>query len=353
MASVVLDGVTVRRGGGAVLRDLDLTVADGSLTAIVGEAASGKTTVLRVIAGLDRPTAGRVLIGGVDVGAVATEDRNVAMAFQRPALYPTRTVRANIAFPLELRHDAIEQIRERVGAEARALHIERLLTARPDRLSEGERHAVQIARALIRQPAVLLLDEPFATIDDVWTDQLRRELRLLRGGFGTTTVMATNDPLDAMTADAIAVLEAGRITQAGTPIEVYAHPRSAAAATATGAADVLEIDVDADPSGNGWWLRHRGFELRSRRPVLADHVGRRLEMVTRPEWWQLDPNGPVRASVERVLWGGPVSSARCRIGGELVTVRLDEGATPRVDRVLGLRIADYVLLDPDTGRAIW
>lgn len=352
MASVVLDGVRVRKDGADVLRGVDLTVEDGALVALVGTTGSGKTTVLRTVAGLDRPVAGRVLIGGADVTGLPPDARDAALVFQRPAIYPNRTVRGNIAFPLEMRHQAVEEIRQRVGAEARALHIEALLAERPDRLSAGQQHAVQIARALVRQPAVLLLDEPFVTIDEVWSEQLRRELHLLRSGFGTTTLMAAAGAHDAMTADVVVVLEAGRVAQVGAPLDVYHSPRTAAAAFLTGDADVFEVTVERDAEGNGAWLRNPGFGVRTWRPAVADHVGRRLQLVVRPEWWQLDEQGAVRVTVDRVVFAGAGSSLACRAGDDRLTVALPDGATARAGETIALRLDRFALLDPRDGFAI-
>ena len=143
----------------------------------------------------------------------------MAFVFQQPVLFP-KTVQRNIAFPLEVDHQPADEIRKRVGAEARALHIEMLLRRRPRQLSAGEAQAVQIARALVKQPAVLLLDEPFARVDAHQTAQLRREVMLIQRGFGVTTVLAANEPADAMTmGDRIAVIEDGRLVQCDAPLD--------------------------------------------------------------------------------------------------------------------------------------
>lgn len=351
MASVELVGVRVRRGGDDILRGVDLRIDDGELVAVVGVTGSGKTTLLRVVAGLDRPSAGAVLVDGVDVTARPPDERDLAFVFQRPALYPHRSVRGNLSFPLELRHEERAQIRERVGAEARAFHLEALLDRPPDELSDGEAHAVQVARAVVRQPALLLLDEPFAGIDDARSDQLRRELRLLRTGLGITTLQATNDAFDAMTADRVAVIEAGRISQIGPPLEVYRHPMTAAAAALTGDADLVEVHVTADPAGNGWWLEHPGLRVHAWQPGLAAHVGRRLQLVSRPDWWQVDDHGSIRLTVDRVWRLGATTTLACRVGSDRLSVRVeaDERIEPRSGDTVTARLEHYVLLDPRDG----
>jgi ABC-type sugar transport system ATPase subunit len=350
MVAVDLVGVTVHKNGVAIISDIDLSAEPGRVLGLVGPSGGGKTSILRTIAGLDRPTTGGVRFDGVDVTDTEPGERDVAMVFEKPALYPHRSVRGNIAFPLEMRHDDVETIRARVGAEARALHIENLLSMSPRRLSAGEAHVVQVARAMVRNAAVLLLDEPFANLDDEQATQLRREVMLIQRGFGATTLLATNDPLDAMTmADRLAVVERGRVTQVGTPIDVYLRPSTVAASLVTGDADVLEVRVEADRDAA--WLVHDGFRLRAWQPALRRHATRRLQLVVRPEWWQLDAHGPVTLDVERVHGWGATIALWCRAGNRPLTVKLPS-PLPRPlregDRV-SLRLERYVLIDPIDG----
>lgn len=350
MVEVELVAATVRRGGAEIIRELDLVVDAGTVMGVVGPSGSGKTTVLRAIAGLDRVTSGAVRFGGIDMTAVDTAERNVAMVFEMPALYPHKSVHGNIAFPLELRQEDVDEIRARVGAEARALHIEKLLGRSSKRISAGEAHVVQVARAMVRKPAVLLLDEPFANIDADLAARLRREIMLIQRGFGATTVLATNDPLDAMTmADRLAVIEGGRLTQVGAPLDVYAHPRTVVAARVTGDADVLEVVVQPDQEGS--WLTHGAFRLRAWQPALRRHARRRLQMIVRPEWWQLDDHGPVTVEVERVHGWGATMSLWCRAAGRPVTVKLPSPQPRQVAAgdTLTLRLDRYVLVDPIDG----
>lgn len=350
MADVELVRVTVRKGDTEVLSAVDLFVGSGRVLGIVGASGSGKTSVLRAIAGLDRVSDGSVRFDGSDITESEPADRNVAFVFQNPALYPKRTVARNISFPLEMRHDPADEIRRRVGAEARAHHIEALLAMSPRQLSAGEAQVVQIARAMVRAPAVLLLDEPFAHLDLNRAARLRREIALIQQGFGATTVLATNDSLDVMSlADRVAVIERGRITQVGSPLEVYDRPRTAAAALMTGDADVIEVRVVTDDVGS--WLQHPGFRLRAWQPGLRAHEGRRLQLVVRPEWWQLDDHGPVRATVERVTRLGTATSLWCRVGGHPLALTLAGSAhgALRPGDTITLRLDRSVLLDPIDG----
>jgi ABC-type sugar transport system ATPase subunit len=353
VATVELDRVIARKDGVDVLRGVDVRAESGDVLGIVGASGSGKTAVLRAIAGLDPVSGGAVRFDGVDVTTAAPADRDVALVFQHPALYPKRSVARNIAFPLEVRHDAIDQIRDRVTAEARALRIEALLAKSPNELSLGEAQVVQIARAMVKAPTVLLLDEPFAHLDLEWAAQIRREISTIQRGFRVTTIVATNNALDAMAmSDRLAVIERGRITQSAAPLDVYRYPTTAAAALMTGDADLLDVRVVVDELGV--WLEHPGFRLRDWGPATRVHAGRRMQFLIRPEWWQLDHNGPVVARVETVNRLGTATSLWCRVGGHPITVRLAGSAHGRLragDAVI-LRPERFVLLDPLDGRAL-
>jgi len=348
MTSIELDGITVGQRDSERLRDVSVEVASGAVLAVLGSSGSGKTTLLRAVAGLDRVERGTVRFDGRDVTHDEPRDRHVAVVFQHPVLFPKRSVRRNIAFPLEIDRQPADEILQRVGAEARALHIEALLRRRPTTLSSGEAQAVQIARALVKQPAVLLLDEPFAHVDAHQTMQFRREVTLIQRGFGVTTIMAANESDDAMTmADRVAVLEAGRLVQVAAPLDVYETPRTVDAALLTGAADVFEVTVEGAVEGS--WLAGAGMRIRAWAPALVAHHGRRLQMVVRPEWWQLDPSGRIDAVVVRVERLGPHVVLSCLVDGRPMTAKLDRpGAVVAGDRVR-LRLDRSVLIDPRDG----
>lgn len=349
MTTVELRALTVRKEGTDVVRDLSVSVDSGSVLALLGSSGSGKTSVLRAIAGLDDVAAGRIVFDGADVTGAHPAERRVAFVFQEPVLFPRRSVGRNIAFPLEVQHRPLEEIRLRVGAEARALHIEDLLQRRPDLLSAGEAQVVQVARALVKQPDVLLLDEPFARVDAHTTAELRREVLLIQRGFGVTTVLAANEPADAMTmADRIAVIEEGRLVQLGAPISVYEQPATVNSALLTGQADVLEVDVTGDVDGS--WLVRPGLRIRAWQPALASYRGRRLQLLVRPEWWQLDPNGTIDADVVRVAHTGASAALWCSVGGRPMTLTVRTAGSVGVGVRLRVRLDRYVLFDPRTGR---
>ena len=226
MASVTLRRLSkVYEDGTQALHHLDLEARDGELLVLLGPSGSGKTTVLRCIAGLEDPTTGDVAIGDRVVTQTPPADRDVAMVFQRHALYPHLTVRENIAFPLHNRGVARAQIARRVVEVATRLGVQKLLDRIPDQLSEGERQRVALGRAIVRGPQLFLFDEPLSRLDAPLRIALRGELLLLHRSLGVTMIYVTHDQTEAMTmGQRIAVLHEGRLRQVGTPAEVYQRP---------------------------------------------------------------------------------------------------------------------------------
>jgi ABC-type sugar transport system ATPase subunit len=229
LASVAFDHVDkVYPGGVEALSDLSLEIADGELLVLVGPSGCGKSSALRLLAGLETPTRGEIRIGGRVANALSPQERNVAMVFQDYALYPTRTVRGNLAFPLEMRGMARDEIGKRVAEAAALLEIGELLDRYPRELSGGQRQRVAMGRALVREPAVFLLDEPLSNLDAKLRGQVRAEIAELRRRTGITMLYVTHDQVEAMTlGDRVAVIHRGRLQQVAPPRELYARPRSA------------------------------------------------------------------------------------------------------------------------------
>jgi len=226
MARVVFEAVTKAFPGGTIAVDaLDLEVVDGELMVLVGPSGCGKSTALRMIAGLEHPTAGTIRIGERDVNGLSPGARDVAMVFQSYALYPHMTVRHNLAFPLRRRRMAKDEIERRVAAMAEMLELAELLGRKPGQLSGGQRQRVAMGRALIREPVAFLLDEPLSNLDAKLRTELRAGLKRLHARLGTTMVYVTHDQIEAMTlGDRIAVMNRGRLQQVGTPDEIYRTP---------------------------------------------------------------------------------------------------------------------------------
>jgi multiple sugar transport system ATP-binding protein len=226
MADIQLDNITRRFSDGTVaVNQLSLEIHDGEFMIIVGPSGSGKSTALRMIVGLEDVTEGRIIIGGQDVTAKAPRDRNLAMVFQDYALYPHLTVRENMEFPLKLRKTHKEERNEKVERAAKTLEIEDLLDRKPAQLSGGQRQRVAMGRAIVRDPAAFLLDEPLSNLDAKLRLQVRGELADLQRRLSATMVYVTHDQVEAMTlGDRVALLRRGVVQQVATPKELYLSP---------------------------------------------------------------------------------------------------------------------------------
>jgi ABC-type sugar transport system ATPase subunit len=226
MADVALERVTKHYGGPApALADVDLAVADGELLVVVGPSGCGKSTLLRLVAGLEQATSGTLRIGGRPVNDTSPQERNVAMVFQDYALYPHLSARRNLEFPLRMRRMPRDQRRMQVERIAELLGLGALLERLPRELSGGQRQRVAMGRALVREPAVFLLDEPLSNLDPQLRLTVRAELKALQRQTRTTMLYVTHDQVEAMTlADRVAVLDVGRLQQVAPPRELYDEP---------------------------------------------------------------------------------------------------------------------------------
>jgi multiple sugar transport system ATP-binding protein len=237
MAEVSLVEISKRFGAVEAVRGLSLSIADGEFVVLLGPTGAGKTTTLRLIAGLERPDGGSVLIRGRDVTKQVPAERDVAFVFQQYSLYPHLTVYDNLAFPLRSPARRMDEsfVRRRVQQVAELLHIEQKLSNRATALSGGEMQRVAIGRALVREPAVYLMDEPLSSLDAKLRAELRLELKRIQRELGTTILYVTHDQIEAMTmADRIGVMNEGVLIQLGSPREIYERPRSAHVASRLG-----------------------------------------------------------------------------------------------------------------------
>lgn len=225
MASVELHNIRKAYGTLDVIHDLSLSIDDREFVALVGPSGCGKSTLLRMIAGLEEITSGDVLIDGKIVNGLTPRERNIAMVFQSYALYPHMTVAQNIGFNLKMSGESTATIDKRVAEAARMLDLSSLLDRKPSQLSGGQRQRVAMGRAVVRNPAVFLFDEPLSNLDAKLRVQMRAEIKSLHQKVQTTSVYVTHDQIEAMTlADRIVVLNHGRIEQQGAPIELYHKP---------------------------------------------------------------------------------------------------------------------------------
>ncbi|MBA3658612.1 MAG: sn-glycerol-3-phosphate ABC transporter ATP-binding protein UgpC [Gemmatimonadales bacterium] len=344
MASVRLDGVEkVYPNGHVAARGLDIDVADGEFMVLVGPSGCGKSTALRMIAGLETPTAGRVLIGDRDVTALPPQERDIAMVFQSYALYPHMTVRENLAFGLRMRGAARPAIAERVEAVARPLGLDAVLDRKPGQLSGGQRQRVALGRAMVRDPKVFLFDEPLSNLDAKLRVETRAELARLHRRLRATIVYVTHDQEEALTLGSrVTVMRDGVVEQVGPPMEVYRRPASVFVAGFVGspAMNFLQGDLVAVFGGDA-----------QRGPVTLG---------IRPHDLVLTPadNADLIARVDVVEPRGSELLVHLRLGadgqGQEIRVVAPPEPMPPVDSVVGLH-ADRQRLhwfDTTTGKRI-
>jgi multiple sugar transport system ATP-binding protein len=289
MAELGFDGVTKVFDGGTVAVDsVDLTIGDGEFLVFVGPSGSGKTTLLRMTAGLEDISGGEISIGGEVVNRLHPMDRDIAMVFQSYALYPHMTVRDNMAFGLKLHKHRKAEIEERVARTARILGISELLKRKPAQLSGGQRQRVAMGRAIVREPAAFLMDEPLSNLDAKLRVQMRAEIQKLQHRLRTTTLYVTHDQTEAMTmGDRVAVMRGGRLVQVDTPQALYDRPADLFVGGFIGSPAMNLIRARLGRRNGGFTadLGSRSLELPERcLPQGAlGHVGRDVILGLRPE----------------------------------------------------------------------
>ena len=348
MSEVRLEGVRKRYPGvqRAAVERLDITFADGEMAVLVGPSGCGKSTTLRIVAGLEEPTAGRVFIGSRDVTQVPPAERDIAMVFQSYALYPHMSVFDNLAFALRLRKVRESEIRERVHAVAETLAIGDYLDRKPKNLSGGQRQRVAIGRAVIRDPAVFLFDEPLSNLDAKLRSEMRREIARIHQRSRTTSLYVTHDQIEAMTlADRIVVLDGGVVQQIGTPLDVYDRPANRFVAGFFGSPAMNILKARIAQGESGLTARGAGFELE-----LPRRLARNPDVLVgiRPEAIALDAHPdatPLDAAVELREVVGSEAVLHLRSAAGELTVRAEARRAPRE--------GENVTLWLDPGKVHW
>ncbi|WP_349436016.1 ABC transporter ATP-binding protein [Pararhizobium sp. A13] len=325
MAEVSLQNVSKSFGESEAVRNLTLTIRDGEFVVLLGPTGAGKTTTLRLIAGLEKPDRGRVSIGGQDMAGAAPAGRDVAFVFQQYSLYPHLTVYENLAFPLRspARRLSADEIDRRVRDVAKMVRIDHKLENRSTRLSGGEMQRVAIGRALVRKPAIYLMDEPLSSLDAKLRAELRLELKRIQSELGSTLLYVTHDQIEAMTmADRIGILKDGELVQLGTPREIYSNPVNLHVAARLGQPHINLIPEGLVPGG--------------RPPIGTTTIGARTEHLEIRA-----ANGNANAEIDWIEHLGDQSHLHMRIAGhKLVTL-----ANPYVPVSPGDKIM-LILKDP-------
>jgi multiple sugar transport system ATP-binding protein len=330
-------------GSAVAVRELDLLIENGEFVSLLGPSGCGKTTTLRMLAGLEFPTAGTISIGGRVVNDVAPGARDVAMVFQSYALYPHMTVAENIGYPLKKRGVPRAERGPQVRRVAEMLHLEALLARKPKQLSGGQQQRVALGRALVRDPRVFLLDEPLSNLDAKLRAHMRAELIELHRRVGRTFVYVTHDQLEAMTmSDRIAVMHEGVLQQFGTPGEVYNRPANLFVASFIGA-PAMNLLRGAVEQG--------AFVHPALRLALAGAIARDVVLGVRPEDVVLG-SGPFSARVRLVEPTGHEKIAQLDIeGGDTLTIRADAEAPLAAGETLrwNLRASRLHMFDAASG----
>jgi ABC-type sugar transport system ATPase subunit len=331
----------------AALRSVNFEIKPGEFFALLGPSGSGKSTTLRILAGLDAPTAGRVFIDGKDVTSVDARDRDIAMVFQSYALYPHMTVAENIAFPLEMGNLPKKEIGPAVKEAARKVKIDHLLDRKPGQLSGGQQQRCALARAIVRKARLFLLDEPLSNLDAKLRIETRAELKKLQRSLGVTAVYVTHDQEEAMTlADRMAVFMAGEIQQVGTPAEVFARPNSIEIAGFIGNPPMNLVPARY---ANGSVVI-AGHALKTNAAIAGE---RDVIAGIRPGALRLAPDG-LKAKVDLIEDLGDTAVLDIDCAGTLMRVRVNHEDMPREGDAISVtaRPHDIHLFDPETRKRL-
>ncbi|ASJ10060.1 sugar ABC transporter ATP-binding protein [Thermococcus sp. P6] len=365
MVEVRLDRITKRFGNFEAVKELSLTIKDGEFLVLLGPSGCGKTTTLRMISGLEEPSEGRIYFGDRDVTYLPPKDRNISMVFQSYAVWPHMTVYDNIAFPLKIKKYPREEIERKVKWAAELLQIGNLLDRYPGQLSGGQRQRVAVARAIVVEPDVLLMDEPLSNLDAKLRVTMRAEIKKLQTKLGVTTVYVTHDQVEAMTmGDRIAVMNMGRLLQVGPPTEVYLKPNSLFVATFIGAPEMNILK--ATLAGDGTTIEGDGFRIPlpgDFREILLDYSGKDVLVGIRPEHMtvkgvstleHVTRSAEIEGSVDFIEALGTDTIVHAKVGEKIIKVKLPGHIPIPIGEKIKIEIdLDNIhVFDPKTEKAI-
>ncbi|GIK42157.1 MAG: ABC transporter ATP-binding protein [Chloroflexota bacterium] len=348
MSDVTLQHITKRFGAITALKDISFSIKDGEFFVLLGPTGAGKTTTLRIIAGLEKQDQGQVSFDGEVIDHLTPADRDIAFVFQQYSLYPTMSVYDNLAFPLRspLRHTPEPEIRTRVEATAEKLRISHLLQRKTARLSGGEMQRVSIGRAIVRNPRIFLMDEPLSNLDAKLREALRVELQHLQKTEGSTTLFVTHDQVEALTmADQIAVLREGKIVQIGSPTDIYDRPATMFVAQLVGSPS---INLFKASHQNGT-LHVEDSSIQFSLGVQAADLPATFILGIRPEDVQPDPNGDFTGQITLIEPLGVETILHIKAGEQTLLSNVSGMANWRIGDTIRVNIARERLhyFDPD------
>ena len=299
MAGIIIKDLVKTFGAYSAVNGISLDISDGEFLILVGPSGCGKTTTLNMISGLETPTSGQIIIGNTVVNDLDPGERGLGMVFQDLALFPHMTVFENIAFGLRVKKVSDDQVRTRVRAAAAAVHIEALLDKLPRHCSGGESQRVALARTIVTNPSVFLMDEPLSSLDAKLRVDMRTELKGLHKRLGATFVYVTHDQAEAMTmADRIVVMSKGRIEQVGTPLDIYNRPASRFVAGFFGTPTMNFLEGTVEFNGGSRRFRAPGFDQPLPDAVPASIAGRNIILGVRSEHVSLGNGAPFKGTVQ-------------------------------------------------------
>ena len=361
MAEVRFENVNKRFGQTIAVNNFNLDIPDKEFVVLVGPSGCGKTTVLRLLSGLEEPDSGKIYIGNRLVNNIPPRDRDIAMVFQSYALYPHMSVHDNMAFGLSLRKTPKPEIERRVKQAARILGIEELLKRKPRQLSGGQRQRVALGRAIVREPAAFLLDEPLSNLDAKLRVQTRAELSKLHMRLGTTFIYVTHDQVEAMTmATVIAVMNKGFLQQVGKPQALYERPDNVFVAGFIGSPSMNFFDVTVKGGQDGAYLDAGTFQVpvpKDKAGILTKYLDKKIIFGIRPEDiyspQYIVPGivvSPIRAKVEVTELMGNEFYLHMLSGDKPFLARVDArtAARPGQEIELVFNMANMHAFDPET-----
>ena len=317
-AFLSLRGLTKRYGDFVAVDSMDLEVAKGELIAFLGPSGCGKTTSLRMIAGLTPQSGGQIIVGGHDLSGVPTHKRDMGLVFQNYALFPHMSVERNVAFGLQMRKVARDEIASRVRDAIALVHLTGMEGRRPAALSGGQQQRVALARALVIRPSILLLDEPLSNLDAKLRDEMRNEIRDIQKGLGITAVFVTHDQVEALTmCDKVVVMNRGRLEQEGTPTELYEQPRTAFVAEFVGRMNRIRAEA-----------RNGSTDVAGQRLRVPAGVDGPISVMVRPHRIAIGPvaSGETRyqvaGTIVRSVFVGDILQYDVDVAGQIISVEI-------------------------------